>query len=65
MGYKYIESWNLYYLIGIGLFFCFYQFFGNVAFSFAGRLWNVSVFAKIFYDIIIINGIINQRQNGT
>jgi len=65
MGDKNINSRNFYCLIVIGLLFCFCQFFGNVAFSFTGGLWNISVFAQIFYDVIIIYCVINEWQNGT
>lgn len=52
-------------LIIVGLFFCFCQFFFNVAFSFTRRLGNLSVFTKIFHDVIIINRIVNQWQDRT
>lgn len=63
IGDKYIESRNLYGLGAVRLLFRFGKFFGNVTFAFAGRLGDISVFAKIFHDIIIINRVVYQWQN--
>lgn len=65
MGKENIQACNFYRLTAIGLFFCFCQFFFHIAFSFTGRLRYISVFTKIFYDIVIVNNIIYQWQNGT
>lgn len=65
MGNKYIHATNLYILIIVGLLFRFCQFFGYVAFSFTGRLRNISVLTKIFYNIIIVYRIIDYWQNRT
>ncbi len=65
MGNEHVQAADLYILIVVGLLFRFGQLFGHVAFSFAGRLGDVSVFAEIFYDIIIVDRIIDQWQNRT
>lgn len=62
---KYIQSGKFYVLSVIGLLFGFWKFFFQIAFSFAGRLRNISFFTQIFRNIFIIHGIIDQRQYRT
>ncbi|MFY7815009.1 MAG: hypothetical protein ACOVRK_07425 [Chryseobacterium taeanense] len=65
IGNKYIHATNFYILIVVGLLFRFDQFFGYVAFSFTGRLRNISALTKIFHNIIIVYRIIDYWQKRT
>ncbi len=65
MGKEYIQPGKLYVLAVVRLLFRFREFFFQIAFPFTGRLWDVSVFAKIFHDILIMYSIADQRQYRT
>jgi hypothetical protein len=65
MGKEYIQPGKLYILAVVRLPLRFWKFFFQIAFPFAGRLRNISVFAKIFHDVLIIDSIADQRQNRT
>lgn len=65
MGKEMIRNGDFQYLNVPGLFFRFGQFFFQITFPFAGRLRDRSVFTKVLGNIIIIHGIIHQRQYRT
>jgi len=65
MGNKNIQNRYFDNLGIIGLLFCFSQFFADITFPFARRLRNIPVLTEIFYNIIIVHGIVDQWQYGT
>lgn len=62
---KYIQSGKFYVLAIVRLFLRFGEFLFQIALSFAGRLRNVSFLTKVFHNIFIIYGIVDQRQYRT
>lgn len=62
---KNIKICNFYILRISGLFFSFCQFFFDITFSVTCRICNIPVLTKIFYYIIIVDSIVDHRQNRT